>query len=232
MTVHRYVQSGVWRLRIALVDARHADGARRIGSIPIAPLSSTWTRLWRLRFPDNRFDGIFSSGSIEHFGGLMDVAHSAYEMGRVLKPGGILSLSTVMAIAGPPGRLGGVPGACLLFQRDHLLRYIVEASGLELPRPLVDHRRHARDARGAPFAGTGADGGDWRSPLAQGLKGSQEDYKDGAFPCIALDWEGFHVRLRAPRPAQTAERDGAPRMPGSARRRAVEAQVSARTIAA
>ena len=83
-----------------------------------------------LRFPDNTFDGIFSSGSIEHFGGLGFIANSAYEMGRVLKPGGMLTLSTEYLISGPPGGIGWE--GCVLFSRENLTRYIVEASGLEL----------------------------------------------------------------------------------------------------
>src|SRR5215213_1294979 len=59
-----------------------------------------------LRFPDGSFDGIFSSGSIEHFGGFEDIAAAAFEMGRVLKPGGVLSLSTELLLEGPPGSIG------------------------------------------------------------------------------------------------------------------------------
>lgn len=84
-----------------------------------------------LRYPDGMFDGIFSSGSIEHFGELQDAAYAAYEMGRVLKPGGVLSLSTEFRLTGPPGGIGW-PGMTLLFSKENLLRYIVEASGLEL----------------------------------------------------------------------------------------------------
>jgi glycosyltransferase involved in cell wall biosynthesis/SAM-dependent methyltransferase len=82
-----------------------------------------------LRYPDNTFDGIFSSGSIEHFGSLEYVANASYEMGRVLKPGGVLTLSTEFKITGPPeGK--GLPGT-LLFTQEELARYIVEASGLQ-----------------------------------------------------------------------------------------------------
>jgi FkbM family methyltransferase len=84
-----------------------------------------------LRYPDDMFDGIFSSGSIEHFGELQDAAYAAFEMGRVLKPGGVLSLSTEFRLSGPPGGIGW-PGMTLLFSKENLLRYIVEASGLEL----------------------------------------------------------------------------------------------------
>ncbi len=83
-----------------------------------------------LRYPDETFDAVFSSGSIEHFGELLDVAHAAYEMGRVLKPGGIVVLSTEFRITGPPGGIGW-PGDALLLSAENLQRYVVEASGLE-----------------------------------------------------------------------------------------------------
>lgn len=89
-----------------------------------------------LRYPDNSFDGIFSSGSVEHFGELRDVAMAAYEMGRVLKPGGVLALSTEFLLSGPRGGIGW-PGLTLLFDEQNLHRYIVEASGLELVDDLV-----------------------------------------------------------------------------------------------
>jgi glycosyltransferase involved in cell wall biosynthesis/SAM-dependent methyltransferase len=87
-----------------------------------------------LDLPEGSMDGVFSSSSIEHFGDWMSVATSAYEMGRVLKPGGILTLATQLLIAGPPNAEGW-EGA-LLFDQDKLRRYIVEASGLEPVDPL------------------------------------------------------------------------------------------------
>ena len=103
----------------------------------VAPMPFTRERLvvqhmdgrW-LRHPDASFDGVFSTSSIEHFGPLPDIAAAAFEMGRVLKPNGILSLSTELKLAGPPDGTGW-PGV-LLFDRDSLWRYVVEASGLEL----------------------------------------------------------------------------------------------------
>jgi SAM-dependent methyltransferase len=82
-----------------------------------------------LRFPDDSFDGIFSSGSIEHFGGFEDIAAAAYEMGRVLKPGGVLTLATELLLQGPPGSTGW-PGV-VLFSAETLRRQIIEASGLK-----------------------------------------------------------------------------------------------------
>ncbi len=64
-----------------------------------------------LRYEDEVFDGIFSSSAIEHFGTLRDVRLAAEEMYRVLRPGGVLSLSTEFRLEGPPP---GIPGALLL----------------------------------------------------------------------------------------------------------------------
>jgi SAM-dependent methyltransferase len=41
-----------------------------------------------LRVPDASFDVVFSLSSIEHFGSPADIARSAAEIGRVLRPGG------------------------------------------------------------------------------------------------------------------------------------------------
>jgi SAM-dependent methyltransferase len=83
-----------------------------------------------LQYPDNTFDGIFSSGSIEHFGSWESIAAASYEMGRVLKPGGVMTISTEYRIDGPAGG-DGWDGA-RFFSRENLMRYIVQASGLEL----------------------------------------------------------------------------------------------------
>lgn len=74
-----------------------------------------------LQYEDATFDAIFSSSSIEHFGTYDDVCRSAQEMYRVLKPGGLLTLSTEFRVAGPPP---GVPGV-LLFDAADLSRYII-----------------------------------------------------------------------------------------------------------
>jgi SAM-dependent methyltransferase len=91
----------------------------------------------RLRYRDESFDGIFSSGSIEHFGSLEGVAAAAYEMGRVLKPGGVLALSTELCISGPAGGQGWSDDT-IVFSVDDIRRHIVEASGLELVDELRD----------------------------------------------------------------------------------------------
>lgn len=124
----RYLSPGEW--------GDVAPAAMLVDPASVAPYEFDHTRLVvqhmdgrRLRFDDATFDGVFSSGSIEHFGDLADIAAAAYEMGRVLKPGGVLTLSTELLLSGPPGGRG-IPGT-LLFSPDDLRRYVIEASGLE-----------------------------------------------------------------------------------------------------
>ncbi len=83
-----------------------------------------------LRYEDGSFDGIFSCGSIEHFGTLEDIARSAREMGRVLKPGGVLTLATEFRIEGPSDGIG-IPGT-VIFTPEMLRSAIIIPSGLEL----------------------------------------------------------------------------------------------------
>lgn len=86
-----------------------------------------------LPFMDNTFDGVFSSGSIEHVGqeGKPDydaIRTAAEEIARVTKPGGIISLSTEWKLAGDGWGWSHVR----LFDADTIMRVIVEPSGCEL----------------------------------------------------------------------------------------------------
>lgn len=85
----------------------------------------------RMRFPDESFDGIYSSGSIEHLGSLEYVANCSHEMGRVLKKGGVLTVATEYKISGPHDGIGWDPFV-ILFSPKLLNKYIVEASGLKM----------------------------------------------------------------------------------------------------
>jgi SAM-dependent methyltransferase len=80
-----------------------------------------------LRYEDESFDGVFSSGSIEHFGGHDEVRRSARQMNRVLRPGGVAALSTEFLLEGPGP---GVPGI-LMFSREELLELLFESVGWE-----------------------------------------------------------------------------------------------------
>jgi len=73
-----------------------------------------------LHYDDESFDAVFSSGSIEHFGDWADVEAAVAEAHRVLKPDGVLALSTEFRLEGPAG---GMPGT-LTFGPDELERHI------------------------------------------------------------------------------------------------------------
>jgi SAM-dependent methyltransferase len=53
-----------------------------------------------LDFPDDSFDAVFSSSSIEHFGGFREIRRSIEEIYRVLRPGGVAALATEFRIEG------------------------------------------------------------------------------------------------------------------------------------
>lgn len=130
VAVDRYLAPGEWTAT--------APPAMLIDPVRLAPYSCAPERLTVrhmdcrvLSFPDACFDGIFSSGSIEHFGDLQTVAAASYEMGRVLKPGGVLSLSTELLITPSADGCGVALPGTLLLSPDELRRFIVDASGLE-----------------------------------------------------------------------------------------------------
>jgi SAM-dependent methyltransferase len=85
-----------------------------------------------LRYEDASFDGVFSSSSLEHFGDHAAVRRAADEMFRVLKPGGILAISTEFRVAGPSPGLPGI----LLFDRAELEELLVGERGWSLVSPL------------------------------------------------------------------------------------------------
>ena len=130
-----YLAAGQWAdvaPSLMLVEPeRFAPGPFERERLSVQHIDGRW-----LRFPDETFDGIYSSGSIEHFGGLDFVANAAFEMGRVLKPGGVLTLSTEFKISGPPGGDGWDAGT-LVLSEERIRRYVIEASGLECVDPLV-----------------------------------------------------------------------------------------------
>ena len=84
-----------------------------------------------LRYEDGSFDGIFSSGSIEHFGSLDEIRESVVEMYRVLRPGGVAALATEYRLDGPPGYRGTV-----LFDEDELRRVVLDGIPWQLASPL------------------------------------------------------------------------------------------------
>lgn len=151
-----------------------------------------------LRYPDDFFDGVFSSSSIEHVGEMADVANAAYEMGRVLKPGGILSLSTEIKLKGPEGGIGW-PGQTLIFPLEDLQRYVIEASGLE-PVDELDLRVSARSralglrdlANAVEERAARAASGDPLPPYAR------EQFPHTMLQHLGYEFTSVHLALRKP----------------------------------
>jgi SAM-dependent methyltransferase len=80
----------------------------------------------RIEHEDETFDFIYSSSSIEHFGEPHEIRRAAAEMGRVLKPGGIIAISTELCVE---GRAGGLNENTLLFSPDEVHDLIIAPTG-------------------------------------------------------------------------------------------------------
>jgi SAM-dependent methyltransferase len=81
----------------------------------------------RLAFRDRSFDIAYSLSSIEHFGGMAGAVATVREMGRVLKPGGVLVLATEYVLEGPSH-----PETF----RPHEIGDLIDQPGLELVQPI------------------------------------------------------------------------------------------------
>ncbi|HWF52107.1 MAG TPA: class I SAM-dependent methyltransferase [Solirubrobacteraceae bacterium] len=120
-------------------------------------LEVLWMDARELKFPSESFDVVFTLSSIEHFGSPADIARSAREIGRVLKPGGHAIVVTECFVRHHPldtaaaevakrivtlnRRMPGAqPGRRValadVFTRRELARHIVGPSGLRLMQPL------------------------------------------------------------------------------------------------
>lgn len=85
-----------------------------------------------LLYDDATLDGVFSSSSLEHFGTPADIRRAVAEMNRVLRPGGVMSVSTEFKLSGPGAGLPGVH----LFTAAELTDWIVNAGDWEQLSPL------------------------------------------------------------------------------------------------
>lgn len=82
-----------------------------------------------LRYPDKSFDGVFCLSSIEHFGGMDGACAALAGMHRVLKPGGVVAITTECIVNDK--RDLDLPGL-YLFSHKSLLRLASSVAGLEL----------------------------------------------------------------------------------------------------
>ncbi len=126
-----YLTPGIWTDTAApsmLTDpGRHSEGPWQRSRLVVQHMDAL-----DLQYEDASFEGLFSSSSIEHFGTLKDVRRAAQEMCRVLRPGGVATLSTELRLAGPPPGLPGI----LLFDAVQLHDAIIGAGDWSLVDPL------------------------------------------------------------------------------------------------
>jgi SAM-dependent methyltransferase len=137
-----------------------------------------------LRYEDGSFDAIFSSSSIEHFGGPDEIRRAAAEMHRVLKPGGILSLATEYRLDGPASGMEGT----LLFAEADLLDLIVGGLDWEPVDRLDVAVSEATLASEVPFMQALAD--------VQSGRGEWSRYPMLVLRLEAYLWTSVHLALR------------------------------------
>lgn len=149
-----------------------------------------------LDLPDASVDGVFSSSSIEHFGDRDAVAQSLDEAYRVLKPGGVLSISTEWRIE---GERPGIPGA-LLFDPDDIRDIFVGSRDWNLVEPFDGNVSDLTMATRSTFMQVATDQQRQIDQLG-GLWTYHVEYAQ--YPHIVLQlgahtWTSFHVALQKP----------------------------------
>ena len=126
-----YLDAGTWETdaprSMLLTPGEHAPGPWDERRLVVQHMNAL-----ELRFEDDSFDGVFSSSSLEHFGDWDHVRLALSEMWRVLKPGGVATISTEFRLR---GRGPGFPGA-LVFDAAELDEVIVRPLPWELVEPL------------------------------------------------------------------------------------------------
>jgi SAM-dependent methyltransferase len=147
-----------------------------------------------LQYEDASFDGIFSSSSIEHFGGHAEVRRAVDEMHRVLRPGGTLALATELRLAGPGP---GLPGT-QLFDPAELLELVVGDRGWEPFGPLDADVCAVTSAGATSFSGALAD---LDVHVAEHGRLDYETLRWSRYPHVVLEhgahrWTSVHLCLR------------------------------------
>jgi SAM-dependent methyltransferase len=63
-------------------------------------LSALWMNALHLEFPENLFDFAFCLSSVEHFGGVAQASRALAQMAKVVRPGGIVFVTTDCSLNG------------------------------------------------------------------------------------------------------------------------------------
>jgi SAM-dependent methyltransferase len=87
-----------------------------------------------LGLPSNFFDAVYASSELGRLGSPGALAAAMEEVGRILKPGGVATLTAEFLLEGPNGA-DGFDDNVLLMTPDMIQRYVVAPSGLELIDP-------------------------------------------------------------------------------------------------
>lgn len=103
--------------------ARHAPRPFASDRLRVLPMDA---RL--LEFPDATFDFAYSIAGLHDFGGPQDGAKALFEMARVVKPGGVVAVSTDVVVDGRQAERAFAP--------SELAGELFEGTGLELIEPL------------------------------------------------------------------------------------------------
>ncbi|HEX3558790.1 MAG TPA: class I SAM-dependent methyltransferase [Pyrinomonadaceae bacterium] len=167
--------------------ARFADGTPfRLRRLVVQHMDAR-----ELSHEDETFDFIYSCGSVEHFGTREQIARACAEMGRVLKPGGVIAISTEFCARGESGYL---VSDTLLLGAEDLRELIVKPTGCA---PLDELRFKVSEATlGAPVP--------WEDAIRDRVNMQHRpDMAWSQYPHILLDdglraWTSYHVTLRKP----------------------------------
>ena len=116
-----------------LKDPMSACPAHLKTQVPRGSVLAIHADMTDLPFRSDSFDAVFSSGSIEHVGqpntpDYGAIQKAATEIGRVLKPGGVATLSTEWKLKGDGWGWGHVR----LFDESNIYTHIIEPSGCTL----------------------------------------------------------------------------------------------------
>lgn len=99
----------------------------------------------QLRYPDNWFDAVFCTSSLEHVGDWGTIVRAVKEMARVARPGGLLIITTEVDVT---HRAGQFNENGMAFNDEALHTYIIEPSRCE-PVDTWDGTLLPDDYRGA-----------------------------------------------------------------------------------